>query len=140
MNLGMKLFVKAHVFLYRSSGGRVATTMGGRKLILLTTTGRKTGQPRTVPVVPLIDGDDLFVMASMAGAPENPAWFGNLQANPSVEVQLGPERYPARATVVEGAARDALWKRITSEMPDFAKYQQKTTRVIPIVRLERTRH
>jgi proline iminopeptidase len=76
-------------------------------------------------------------MASMAGAPQHPSWFLNLQKNPTVGVQLGADRWRARATVVEGEEREALWKRITAEMPGFAKYQEKTSRLIPVVRLQR---
>jgi deazaflavin-dependent oxidoreductase (nitroreductase family) len=137
VNILMKLFVKGHVWLYETSGGRRGTTMQGRKLILLTTTGRKSGQPRTVPVVPYIDGNEMFVMASMGGAPSHPAWYANLLANPEVGVQLGPDRWRARATPVEGEERDRLWKRITQVMPNFGKYQEKTSRVIPVVRLTR---
>jgi len=139
MNLGMKLFVGAHVFIYQASGGRVATTMGGRKLVLITTTGRKTGQARTVPAVPFLDGERVFVMASMAGAPEHPAWFRNLEANPAVTVQLGRDRWPARARILEGEERTALWERICADMPNFAAYQNKTSRVIPVVELVRQR-
>jgi deazaflavin-dependent oxidoreductase (nitroreductase family) len=137
MNPLMKAFVKGHVWLYKSSGGRRGTTMNGRKLILLTTTGKRSGQPRTVPVVPFLDGNDMYVMASMGGAPTNPAWYGNLIANPVVGVQLGSETWRARAVPLEGAERDRIWSRITADMPNFAKYQEKTARVIPVVRLER---
>lgn len=134
----MKLFVKGHVWLYKSSGGRRGTTMRGRKLILLTTVGKKSGQQRTVPVVPFIEGDEMFVIASMGGAPSHPAWYGNLCANPQVGVQLGAEQWRARAVpLAEGEERDRVWKRITAAMPDFGKYQTKTSRVIPVVRLER---
>src|SRR5579859_5361669 len=131
VNILMKLFVKGHVWLYESSGGRRGTTLNGRKLILLTTTGRKSGSPRTVPVVPFFDGDAMFVMASMGGSPTDPAWYQNLRANPEVQVRLGPEKWRARAVPVEGDERDRLWKRVVAEMPNFGKYQEKTSRVIP---------
>ena len=133
----LKLIVKSHVWLYKASGGRRATTMRGRKIILLTTVGKKTGQPRTVPVVPFFEGDDMFVIASMGGAPTHPAWFLNLRANPDVGVQLGPNQWRARAVSVEGEERDRIWKGVTAAMPDFGKYQEKTSRVIPVVRLVR---
>jgi deazaflavin-dependent oxidoreductase (nitroreductase family) len=133
-----KLFVKAHVWMYKSSGGKRGATMRGRPLILLTTTGKKSGQARTVPVVPYLDGEDMYVIASMGGAPQHPAWFTNLRANPDVGVQLGPETWRARAEVVaEGAERDRLWKGITDQMPNFGEYQKKTARVIPVVKLVR---
>jgi deazaflavin-dependent oxidoreductase (nitroreductase family) len=133
-----KLFVKGHVWLYQSSGGRRGATMRGRKILLLTTTGSKTGKQRTVPVVPFFDGGETYVIASMGGAPEHPAWYKNLRANPEVGVQVGPDQWKARAVVVdEGADRDRLWNKIATEMPNFGEYQKKTTRVIPVVRLAR---
>ena len=89
-----------------------------------------------MPVVPYHDGGDMYVMASLAGAPQHPAWFHNLKANPSVGVQLGADKWQAHAEVVpEGPERDRLWKALTTEMPRFAEYQKKTTRVIPLVKL-----
>jgi deazaflavin-dependent oxidoreductase (nitroreductase family) len=140
VNPFFKLFVKAHVWLYKASGGRRGTTLRGRQVLLLTTTGKKSGQPRTVPVVPYVEGDDIFVIASMAGAPQHPAWFHNLRANPDVGVQLGPSTWRAHAEVLEeGPERDRLWKAITTRMPDFAEYQKRTSRVIPVVKLVRQR-
>jgi deazaflavin-dependent oxidoreductase (nitroreductase family) len=133
-----KLLVKFQVWLYQSSGGKRGSMMRGRQLVLLTTTGSKTGQQRTVPLVPFREGEKLYVMASMAGAPEHPAWFKNLRAKPDVEVQVGADKWRARAEIVpEGPERDRLWKAITSELPNFAAYQEKTARVIPVVRLLR---
>ena len=138
MNPLFKLFVKGHVWLYQSSGGRRGSTMGGMKILLLTTTGSKSGQPRTVPVVPLFDNGETYVIASMGGAPQHPAWYKNLTAKPEIEVQLGAEKWRARAVVVEeGPERDRLWKAIVEQMPNFGEYQKKTTRVIPVVRLVR---
>ena len=140
MNPLMKAFVKGHVWLYRASGGRRGATMEGRKVILLTTVGKKSGQPRTVPVVPFFDGSDVYVMASMGGAPTNPAWYTNLVANPEVMVQLGADTWPARAVPLEGKARDDIWARVKADMPNFGKYEQRTSRVIPVVRLERQKN
>ena len=133
-----KLFVKGHVWLYQSSGGRRGAMMRGRKILLLTTTGSKTGKQRTVPVVPFFDGGETYVIASMGGAPEHPAWYKNLRANAEVGVQVGPDQWKARAVVIdEGAERDRLWNKIATAMPNFGEYQKKTTRVIPVVRLAR---
>ncbi|HEX8795037.1 MAG TPA: nitroreductase family deazaflavin-dependent oxidoreductase [Polyangiaceae bacterium] len=138
MNPIFKLFVKLQVWLYQSSNGKRGSMMQGRQILLLTTTGSKTGKQRTVPVVPFREGDQIYVMASMAGAPEHPAWFKNLRAKPDVEVQLGADKWKARAEIVpEGPERDRLWKAITTDMPNFGAYQTKTTRVIPVVRLVR---
>jgi deazaflavin-dependent oxidoreductase (nitroreductase family) len=136
MNPFFKLMVHFHAWLYESSGGRMGATMGGRPLILLTTRGRKSGGQRTVPVVPFFEGEDMYVMASLAGAPQHPAWFHNLKANPDVGVRLGKETWRARAEIVpEGPERDRLWKAIEKELPNFGEYQKKTTRVIPVVKL-----
>jgi deazaflavin-dependent oxidoreductase (nitroreductase family) len=132
-----KLFVKTQVWLYQSSGGRRGSTMRGRKVLLLTTVGRKTGKERTVPVVPFFDDGQTYVIASMGGAPQHPAWYFNLQANPDVGVQLGADKWRARAIPVEGETRDRLWKSIVQQMPDFGTYQQKTSRVIPVIKLEK---
>lgn len=138
MNPFFKLIVKLQVWLYQSSGGRRGSRMRGRQLVLLTTTGSKTGKQRTVPLVPFREGEQLYVMASLAGAPEHPAWFKNLRAKPDVEVQLGADKWRARAEIVpEGPERDRLWNAITAELPNFGDYQKKTTRVIPVVRLVR---
>jgi deazaflavin-dependent oxidoreductase (nitroreductase family) len=134
----LKLFVAGHVRLYQSSGGRWGSTMSGRKILLLTTTGNKSGKSRTVPVVPFLDGGETYVIASMGGAPEHPAWYRNLRANPEVGVQIGAEQWRARAVVVEdGPERQRLWTQIVEQMPNFGKYQEKTSRVIPVVRLAR---
>jgi deazaflavin-dependent oxidoreductase (nitroreductase family) len=133
-----KLFVQGHVWLYQASGGRRGSTMSGRKVLLLTTVGNKSGKSRTVPVVPFFDGGETYVIASMGGAPQHPAWYKNLRANADVGVQLGADKWRARAvTVDEGSERDRLWKGIVEQMPNFGEYQKKTTRVIPIVRLAR---
>jgi deazaflavin-dependent oxidoreductase (nitroreductase family) len=134
----LKLFVKGHVWLYQSSGGRRGGTMRGRKILLLTTTGNKSGQARTVPVVPFFEGAETYVIASMGGQPQHPAWYNNLRAKPEVDVQLGSEKWRARAIVVDDETeRQRLWKQIVAEMPNFGEYQKKTTRVIPVVRLAR---
>jgi deazaflavin-dependent oxidoreductase (nitroreductase family) len=137
MNAMMKLFTKAHVWIYRSSNGKRGSSMQGKDIVLLTTKGRKTGAERTVPVVSFPDGADRLVVASKGGAPEDPAWFLNLKADPNVTVQLGQEIYRARAVIPEREERDRLWTKVVSEAPQFGQYEKKTTRVIPIVRLVR---
>ena len=138
MNPIFKLIVRLQVWLYQSSGGKRGSMMRGKQVVLLTTTGSKTGKQRTVPLVPFREGEQIYVMASVGGAPEHPAWFKNLRAKPDVEVQLGADKWRAHAEIVpEGPERDRLWKAITTEMPNFAEYQTKTARVIPVVRLVR---
>jgi deazaflavin-dependent oxidoreductase (nitroreductase family) len=134
--LVFKLFVKGHVSLYQASGGRLGSKMSGMNVLLLTTTGKKTGKARTVPVVPYVENGETYVIASMGGAPQHPAWYTNLKANPEVDVQVGADKWKARAEPLEGGAeRDRLWQKITAQMPNFAEYQKKTTRVIPVVHL-----
>lgn len=136
MNL-FQIVTAAHVWLYRSSGGRRGARIKGKDIVLLTTKGRKTGADRTVPVVSFVDGTDRIVIASKGGAPEHPAWFLNLEKNPDVTVQLGPEVYRAKAVVANPAERDRLFRKAVSEMPQFGEYEKKTSRVIPVVRLVR---
>jgi deazaflavin-dependent oxidoreductase (nitroreductase family) len=109
----------------------------GRPVLLLTTTGAKTGEPRLVPLVFSRDGDRFVIMASKGGAPAHPAWFANLVANPVVTVETGGEAFQARATVTEGAERDRLWAAHVALNPGFADYEKRTTRLIPAIALER---
>lgn len=111
--------------------------MAGMPVLLLTTRGRKTGKTRTVPVVPFVEGEQTYVIASMGGQPQHPAWFFNLEAHPDVDVQVGGARWQARAEVLSAEERAGIWPKITAKFPNFGEYQQKTTRVIPVVRLAR---
>jgi deazaflavin-dependent oxidoreductase (nitroreductase family) len=123
---------------FRANGGQILTgPFAGRSLLLLTTRGARSGQPRTSPLAYLADGERLVVIASKAGAPTNPDWYHNLVANPEVTVELGSERYQARAVVAEGAERERLFAQVAAQMPGFAAYQEKTTRQLPVVVLER---
>jgi F420H(2)-dependent quinone reductase len=123
--------------MYRSSGGKRGASMAGMPVLLLTTRGRKTGKTRTVPVVPFVEGDQTYVIASMGGQPQHPAWFFNLEAHPEVEVQFGQDHWQGRAEVLSAEERARIWPKITAKFPNFGEYQQKTTRVIPVVRLAR---
>ena len=110
----------------------------GRDLLLLTTTGKRTGQPRTHPLVYTKDGDRLLVIASKGGAPTHPAWYHNLRAHPLVTVEVGAETYTATAIPVTGGAeRRRLYDQHAAINPGFKDYEKKTTRVIPAVLLER---
>ncbi|HEY7850322.1 MAG TPA: nitroreductase family deazaflavin-dependent oxidoreductase [Ktedonobacterales bacterium] len=119
---------------FRANGGNVP---GPNKLLLLTTTGAHSGRPRTTPVAYSTDGDRLVIVASKGGAPTNPDWYFNLVANPIVTVELGTERFQARASVAEESERERLYARHAELMPGFAEYPAKTTRRIPVVLLER---
>jgi deazaflavin-dependent oxidoreductase (nitroreductase family) len=122
---------------FRANGGKVTGQFAKAPLLLLTTTGAKTGQRRTSPLVYTTDGDRLVVIASKGGAPTNPDWFRNLVANPEVTVELPGETFAARASVPEGEARQRLFDRQAAVMPGFAEYQRNTTRRLPVVVLER---
>ncbi len=122
---------------FRANNGIVTGTFAGRPLLLLTTTGAKSGQQRTTPLVYTKDGDNLVIIASKGGAPTNPAWYHNLLANPIATVELPGETFQARARVAEGEERDRLYNAQAALMPAFAEYQQKTTRQIPVIVLER---
>jgi deazaflavin-dependent oxidoreductase (nitroreductase family) len=121
---------------FRANGGKVGGMWEGRPLLLLTTTGAKSGQRRTNPTMYLRDGDRLLVFASKAGAPTNPDWYHNLLAHPEVTVEVGPETYTANATVLSGEERDRLFAKQAGLYPQFAEYQAKTTRQIPVIALE----
>jgi deazaflavin-dependent oxidoreductase (nitroreductase family) len=122
---------------FRANGGRVGGAFEGATLVLLTTTGAKSGLERVTPVVCRVDGDHVYVFASKAGAPTDPDWFHNLVANPEVGVELGADTFRARAVVLDGAARDEVYAAQAAEFPNFAEYQEATDRVIPVVRLDR---
>jgi deazaflavin-dependent oxidoreductase (nitroreductase family) len=122
---------------FRANGGAVGGGFEGATLVLLTTTGARSGLERVTPVVCRVDGDDVYVFASKAGAPTDPDWFRNLVANPEVGVELGTETFRARAVVLDGATRDEVYAAQAAEYPNFAEYEAATDRVIPVVRLDR---
>lgn len=122
---------------FRANQGKVGGQFAGAPLLLLTTIGAKTGRALTKPLVYTTDGDRIVLIASFAGNPKNPAWFNNLVANPVVTIELGAERFQARATVVTGAERQRLYDNQARVLPVFADYQKKTTRQIPVVIVER---
>ena len=131
-------FVQNLIADMRSHGGRITTgPMAGRPLMLLTTRGAKTGLERSAIVTYTRDGGRYVIAASKSGAPTNPAWFYNLQANPLVTAEAGGETFSARATVASGAERDRLWDQHSTERPEFREYPNLTTRVIPVILLDR---
>jgi deazaflavin-dependent oxidoreductase (nitroreductase family) len=122
---------------FRANGGEVTSgPFAGRPVLLLTTTGAKSGQPRLAPVVYSREGDHYVIVASKGGSPTHPAWYHNLVAHPVVTVEVGGETFEARARVTEGAERDRLFAQRAAASPNFAEYQKKTTRVIPVVVLD----
>jgi deazaflavin-dependent oxidoreductase (nitroreductase family) len=124
---------------FRANEGKVGGQFEGAPVLLLTTTGAKSGKRHTTPMMYLAGDDALHVFASKAGAPTNPDWYHNLVANPTVTVEVGVDTYEATATPLAGEARDRIYQKQAELYPGFAEYQAKTTRVIPVVALTRTR-
>ena len=122
---------------FRANGGKVGGMWEGRPLLVLTTTGAKSGQHHTTPTMYLRDGDRLLIFASKGGAPTHPDWYHNLVAHPQVTVEVGTVTYNATATVLTGEERDQLYARQAELYPQFGEYQRKTTRKIPVIALER---
>jgi proline iminopeptidase len=138
MSEAENLYGEEHVQRYRETGGEVGHKWkGGSKVLLLTTKGRKSGEPRTTPLIYELDGDRLVIVASKGGTPENPGWYENLQKDPNVELQVLDDVFPARARTAEGDERERLWKLVNQQWPDYDSYQTKTDREIPVVVLER---
>jgi deazaflavin-dependent oxidoreductase (nitroreductase family) len=122
---------------FRANGGKVGGPFEGAPMVLLHTTGAKTGQERVNPVVYQAVGDDVVVFASKAGAPEHPDWYRNLMAHPDTTIELGTETVSVHARTAEGEERQQIWTKQKERMPQFADYEQKTAREIPVVVLER---
>ena len=132
------LFGDKHVQRYRETGGEVGHRWKrGSKILLLTTKGRKTGEPRTTPLIYEEDGDGYVIVASQGGAPTHPGWYRNLTKDPNVELQVLDDVFPARARTAEGEERERLWKLVNQQWPDYDAYQTSTDREIPVVVLER---
>ena len=122
---------------FRANGGETFGPFKGRPLLLLTTTGAKSGETHTTPLVYSKDGDRYVIIASMGGAPKHPSWFFNIKANPRVTLEVGTERFEATASVAEEPERTRLYDQQAATMPAFNEYKEKTTRVIPVVILTR---
>jgi len=131
------LFLDEHVRVYRETRGKRGYHWRGTTILLLTTLGRRSGEQRTTPLIHRVDGGRYVVVASKGGAPQHPAWFENLAAEPAVTLQVLDEVFDARASVAEGAERERLWGLMTEVWPAYDDYQQKTDRQIPVVVLER---
>jgi deazaflavin-dependent oxidoreductase (nitroreductase family) len=131
----LRAFMAGHTGVYRLTGGRIGGKLGGLRILLLTTTGRKSGLPRTVPLVFFEDGERLVVIASKGGDPRDPLWWENLKRDPSAEVQVGAERHRMRARLASVDERARLWPRVKRENPAYAEYEKRTSREIPVVLL-----
>jgi len=131
------LFGQEHVEKYKQTEGQEGHDWQGTQCLLLTTTGRKSGEPRELPLIYGKSGDDYLIVASKGGADEPPAWYLNLEADPTAEVQVWGDRFKAKARVATPEEKPEMWKTMTAEWPAYDEYQTKTDREIPIIVLER---
>jgi deazaflavin-dependent oxidoreductase (nitroreductase family) len=128
-----ELFGAEHVRVYRETKGERGYRWRGTTILLLTTQGRTSGEPRTTPLIHRTDGDRWVVVASKGGAPEHPSWYQNLLANPEATIEVKAEEIPVRATTASGEERARLWSLMVEVWPAYDDYQQKTDREIPVV-------
>lgn len=131
------IFSPLNRLVYTLSKGRLMSNIGGLPLLMLMTTGRKSGKMRTAPLLYVEDGDAFVVLASFGGQPEHPAWYLNLEADPSAIVRIGETEHTVRAETVVGEEHERLWKAVTDVSDVYDGYQAKTTREIPVVALRR---
>lgn len=129
----IKCLSKTHLVVQRLSRGRFLNRVVGMPVLLLTTTGRRSGKARTTPLTFLRDGADLVVIASNGGADRPPDWSLNLQQNPSAVVEIGPDELTVQARTASAEERERLWVEITAAFSGYARYQKKTARQIPVV-------
>jgi deazaflavin-dependent oxidoreductase (nitroreductase family) len=133
----MTLFGKQHIDRYRATEGKEGHKWNDTQTLLLTTTGRQSGEPRTSALIYDLHRGDYVVVASKGGAPEHPGWYLNLESNPEVEVQVWGDKFQAKARTATAEERKQIWPKMTAEWPDYDNYQKKTEREIPLVILER---
>ncbi len=133
---GLRVMGKLNVPIYRLSRGRLLGKVGRAPVLLLTTTGRKSGEPRTAPVLYLADGPGLVVIGSNAGNARPPAWSLNLEANPDAEIEVRGQRRSVRARIAEGEERADLWRRANDQYGGFDEYRERTARPIRVFVLE----
>ena len=132
----VKWMTVVNTWIYRKTDGRLGGRfLRGAPVCLVTMNGRRSGQPRTVALLYLLDGDDVIIVASKGGMSKHPLWYLNLEANPDVEVQIGATTRSMRARRVPDEEKAALWPRLTAMYPDYDDYQARTTRDIPVLRL-----
>jgi deazaflavin-dependent oxidoreductase (nitroreductase family) len=131
------LFGDEHVRVYRETEGERGYDWRGATILLLTTTGRRSGESRTTPLIHRTDDDRWVLVASKGGTPQNPGWFENLKADPEVTIQVKGEEVPVRASTAEGEERSRLWSLMTEVWPAYDDYQARTDREIPVVVLSR---
>ncbi|MCB0875840.1 MAG: nitroreductase family deazaflavin-dependent oxidoreductase [Solirubrobacterales bacterium] len=132
-----ELFGSEHVRVYRETDGERGYEWRGTTILLLTTTGRRSGERRTTPLIHRTDGDRYVVVASKGGSPEHPDWFENLTADPDVEIQVKGERFAVEPSIAVGEERERLWELMAEVWPDYDDYAARTEREIPVVILTR---
>jgi deazaflavin-dependent oxidoreductase (nitroreductase family) len=135
--MNMNEFNKGIIDEFRKNKGKVGGPFEGAHMLLLTTQGAKTGKARVNPLAYLPDGKRYVIIASFAGAPNNPPWYHNLVAHPDVSIEVGTEKVDVHATVLGEPERTTLYKKMAAAMPAFAEYEKKTTRKIPVIALTR---
>ncbi len=128
-----KLILKIAVYLYNVLGGRIGGKMGKMPVLLLTTTGRKTGKQRTLPLIYIMDGSAYVITASAGGADKHPGWFFNIRSNPQVVIQVKDTQIKVTAEIAGPEKKSELWARLVAVAPNFAGYQKRTSRDIPMV-------
>jgi|HigsolmetaAR202D_1030399.scaffolds.fasta_scaffold27266_2 deazaflavin-dependent oxidoreductase (nitroreductase family) len=133
--LMLKVLIPLFIFVYRLTGGAIGGRMRVLPVLLLTTTGRKSGKQRTVPVAYIKDNNSYIVIASNSGQPKHPAWFHNIKSNPTATVQIGRSTFKVQAEIADPAKKEKLWSHAVKIAPGYEKYQQRTTRDIPVVLL-----
>jgi deazaflavin-dependent oxidoreductase (nitroreductase family) len=132
-----QLFGAEHVRVYRETAGERGYHWRGTTILLLTTEGRRSGESRTTPLIHRTDGDRWVIVASKGGAPANPSWFENLQADPEATIEVKDETVAVRSSVAEGEERARLWSLMVEDWPAYNEYQTRTQRQIPVVVLSR---
>ncbi|HYD46991.1 MAG TPA: nitroreductase family deazaflavin-dependent oxidoreductase [Terriglobales bacterium] len=132
----VKAMSAANTWIYRLTGGKIGGTfLRGAPVLLLTTIGRKSGQPRVAPLLYLEDGGNWIIVASKGGMSKHPLWFHNLEANPDAEIEIGRRKIPVRARRATAEEKKALWPRLVAMYRDYDSYQQRTSRDIPVLML-----
>ena len=128
-----KVRLAMHRFCYQLTGGAIGGGSARMPILLLTTTGRKTGRPRTTPLLYVTDGENIVVVASNAGRPRHPLWWLNLEKNPEAEVQVRNEKRRVKAEEASGEERKRLWQLVVDMYPEYEKFQRTANRQIPVV-------
>jgi deazaflavin-dependent oxidoreductase (nitroreductase family) len=131
-NVDYSLLGDEHVRVYRESNGEVGYYWNGAPTLLLTTTGRKSGEPRTSPLIFARDGDDYLIVASVGGMPKHPAWFHNLRANPNASIQVKGDQFDVVAREASTEEKPRLWEIVNEVWPNYETYQSRTERVISV--------